>query len=97
MEYRVGTLCLRIRVEHSRSLKDKRRVLRSLKDRLRRRHNIAIAEVAHQDSWQDAVVVAAAVAGSARGVRRVLDSVYETAVHVLGRSLQDAEFDELAF
>ena len=97
MEYRVGTLCLRIRVEHSRSLKDKRRVLRSLKDRLRRRHNIAIAEVAHQDSWQDAVVVVAAVAGSARGIRRVLDSVHENALHVLGRSLQDAEFDELAF
>ena len=97
MEYRVGTLCLRIRVEHSRSLKDKRRVLRSLKDRLRRRHNVAIAEVAHQHSWQDAVVVAAAVAGSARGVRRVLDSVHENAVRVLGRSLQDAEFEELAF
>ena len=97
MEYRVGTLCLRIRVEYSRSLKDKRRVLRSLKDRLRRRHNIAIAEVAHQDSWQDAVVVVAAVAGSARGIRRVLDSVHENAVRVLGRNLQDAEFDELAF
>ena len=97
MEYRVATLCLRIRVEHSRSLKDKRRVLRSLKDRLRRRHNVAVAEVAHQDSWQDAVVVAAAVAGSASGVRRVLDSVHENAVRVLGRSLQDAEYDELAF
>lgn len=97
MEYRVGTLCLRIRVEHSRSLKDKRRVLRSLKDRLRRRHNVAVAEVAHQDSWQDAVVVAAAVAGSARGVRRILDSVHRNAVRVLGRSLQDAEFDEVAF
>ncbi len=96
MEYRVGTLCLRIRVEHSRSLKDKRRVLRSLKDRLKRRHNVAVAEVAYQDSWRDAVVVAAAVASSANGIRRVLDSVHEDAVHVLGRSLQDAAFDDLA-
>jgi uncharacterized protein YlxP (DUF503 family) len=97
MKYRIGTLCLRIRVEHSRSLKDKRRVLRSLKDRLKRRHNVAIAEVAHQDRRREAVVVAAAVASSANGVRRILDSVHKDAVGMLGRSLWSVEFDDSTF
>ena len=49
----------------SRSLKDKRRVVKSLKDRLRGRHNISLAEVDGQDLWQRAVLGIAAV-GSAR-------------------------------
>ncbi|MBI4161098.1 MAG: DUF503 domain-containing protein [Acidobacteria bacterium] len=34
------------------SLKDKRQVLRRLKDRLSGRHNLSIAEIDHQDLWQ---------------------------------------------
>ena len=53
----------------SQSLKDKRMVLRRVKDRLRA-HNVAVAEVAHQDLWQRAglgivtVAVSDDVAGS---------------------------------
>ena len=93
MDYHVGTLALEIRVEYSRSLKDKRMVLRSLRDRLKRRHNISIAEVAYQQSWHDSLVVAAAVAASANGTRRILDSVHEDAERVLGRSLYRADLD----
>ena len=96
MEFLVGTLTLRIRLEHSFSLKDKRQVLRSLKDRLSRRHNVAVSEVAHQDSWRDSVVVAATVATSSVGIRRVLDRVRDDAVRALGRDLADAEIDILA-
>ncbi len=96
MEYHVGTLTLQIRIEHSRSLKDKRQVLRSLKDRLKRRHNLGIAEVGGQDSWQDAIVVMAAVADSAAGVRRILDAAHEDAVRVLGRDLVDVDLQVLA-
>ena len=97
MEYRVATLCLRIRIEDSRSLKDKRRVVRSLKDRLKRRHNVSVAEVGRHDSWKDAVVVATAVSGSARGVRRILDLVHEDALRVLGPRLHDVEFEEVGY
>ncbi len=93
MECQLGTLCLRIRVEHSRSLKDKRQVVRSLKDRLKARHNISLAEVAGQNSRQDCVLVAATVATSPTGARRTLDAVHEDAVAALGRNLTDAEFD----
>lgn len=96
MEYFVGTLTLRIRIEHSRSLKDKRQVLRSLKDRLSTRYNLGIAEVGGQDSWQDATVVMAAVAATDGGVRRILDRAHEDAVRALGRDLIDADFQVLA-
>ena len=94
MEYHVGTLALHIRIEHSRSLKDKRKLLRSLKDRLKRRHNVSVAEVAHHNSWQDSLVVVAAVASSSSGTRRILETVHEKAILILGRSLVYADLDE---
>ncbi len=93
MEYAIGTLSLRIRIEHSGSLKDKRQVLRSLKDRIKRRHNVAVAEVAQQKSWQDSVVVAVTVATTAGQARRVLDAVHHDAVQLLGRDLCEADLD----
>ena len=53
---RVGTLTLRLMVRHDQSLKDKRRVLKSLKDNLRNRFNVSVAEVAGHDSRQQAVL-----------------------------------------
>src|SRR5579883_2856881 len=40
----IGVLTLEIHVEYSHSLKDKRHVVKSLKDRLRERFNVAVAE-----------------------------------------------------
>ena len=50
----VGLLLLDCYIPESQSLKDKRRVLSSLSERLRRQFNIAIAEVEYQDQWQRA-------------------------------------------
>jgi uncharacterized protein YlxP (DUF503 family) len=50
----VGLLLLDCYIPESQSLKDKRRILSSLSERLRRQFNIAIAEVEHQDQWQRA-------------------------------------------
>jgi len=47
----IGVLTLELFFPYSRSLKDKRRILRGFKDRLRR-HNVALAEVDFQDLWQ---------------------------------------------
>ena len=49
----VALLSVELHIPGSRSLKDKRMVLRRLKDRIGT-HNVAIAEVAHQDLWQRA-------------------------------------------
>ncbi|MFZ0592606.1 MAG: DUF503 domain-containing protein, partial [Bryobacteraceae bacterium] len=51
----VAVLTLEIIVEHSHSLKEKRHVVKSLKDRLRQRFNVAVAEIDCLDSWQRSV------------------------------------------
>ena len=48
----VGLCVVEIHLVGSHSLKEKRRVLRHLKDRIRAKFNIAVAEVDHQDLWQ---------------------------------------------
>jgi uncharacterized protein YlxP (DUF503 family) len=50
----VGLLLLDCFMPESQSLKDKRRILSSLSEQLRRQFNIAIAEVEYQDQWQRA-------------------------------------------
>jgi len=57
----VGVCTLVLHLPFSQSLKDKRKVIKSLKDRLRGRHNISLMEVDAQDLWQRAVLGIAAV------------------------------------
>jgi uncharacterized protein YlxP (DUF503 family) len=69
----VGAALVEIHVHGSRSLKEKRGVVRSVSARVRQRFNLAVAEVGGQDTWQRAVIGLSAV-GSDRGtVRSVLD------------------------
>lgn len=82
----IGLLTLELHFPGARSLKDKRQALRSLETRVRNRHNVALAEVEHQDMWQRARVAVvsvntdhahlertlSAVAGEAAGARDVL-------------------------
>ena len=66
----------------SESLKDKRQVLRSLQERLRRQFNVAVAEVEEQDAWQTAVlglVVVSNEAGhAARQIERIVEAIEQT-------------------
>jgi len=48
----IGYLELNIHFPHARSLKDKRQELASLKDRIRQKYNVALAELEFQDVWQ---------------------------------------------
>jgi uncharacterized protein YlxP (DUF503 family) len=73
----IGLLSIELFLPSSRSLKDKRMVLRRLKDRLGSL-NISLAEVAHQDLWQRAGLAIVAVADSDQGVERRLASARDT-------------------
>lgn len=68
----VGLLSVELYVPHARSLKDKRAVLRRVKDRLQPR-NLAIAEVAYQDVWQRAGLAVVAVGSTRVMVERTLE------------------------
>ena len=86
----IGTLTVTIQVPDSESLKDKRQVLRSLKDRLRAKFNVAVAEIDCQDLWQRAVVSAVTVASDRGHAEKVLQSVEDEAASLLGSELTGA-------
>jgi uncharacterized protein len=90
---RVGVLTFELRLEHSHSLKDKRQVVKSLKDRLRARFNVAVAEVGEQEMWQRAIVAAVTVSGDQKAAEEVLQRVEEDAAGILGPMLVRAEVE----
>jgi uncharacterized protein YlxP (DUF503 family) len=64
-----------IRIPASRSLKDRRQVVRSLLDGARRRFQVSAAEVGGQDTWQRATLGFAVVASEARLAEEVIDAI----------------------
>ena len=73
----VGTLEMHLRIDGSYSLKDKRRVLRSLLDQSRRDFLVSIAETADHDLWNVATVGAACVSNDSRHATGVLQKVLD--------------------
>jgi uncharacterized protein YlxP (DUF503 family) len=69
----VGLCTVELFIPESQSLKDKRQVLLSLKDRLREKFNLSVAEVDGQDLWQKAVLGLVCVANEGRYVNQVCD------------------------
>ena len=73
----IALLQFEILIPHSQSLKDKRRVVKSLKDRLHREHLVSIAEVGALDHHKAALLGLACVSASAPYAASVLDRVVE--------------------
>ena len=71
----VGVLQLELSVPGAMSLKEKRRVIKSLKDTLSNKFNISVAEVEDQDEWQFAEIGIAAVGTDTPFVHSVLSTV----------------------
>lgn len=83
----VGVLTLEVRLENSHSLKDKRQVVQGLKDRLRRKYNVSVAEIDWQEAWQRALLAAVTVSADRRVAAQVLESVEREAAELLGGGL----------
>jgi uncharacterized protein len=73
----VGSLRVRLYLRQSRSLKDKRQVVKSIKDRLRQAHNVSVAEIEAQENRQLAVLGIAMVGNEAHHVRTTLEQITE--------------------
>jgi hypothetical protein len=69
----VGVIGWDIQIYEARSLKDKRAVVKSLKQRLRDRLNVSVAETGHHDLWQRSEITACVVATDRRRAESVLD------------------------
>ena len=73
----VGILQIELHVPRAQSLKDRRSVVKSLKDQLRGRFNISVAEVDPTEKWQRATVGIAAVGEDRAYLDAVLAGVTE--------------------
>jgi uncharacterized protein YlxP (DUF503 family) len=91
----IGLLTLELFIPDSHSLKDKRQVLRSLKDRLRGRYNIAVAELDHQDNSQRALVGIVSISSDGAHLEQSLRTVLHEAEEILGRDLAGHEIEFL--
>lgn len=70
----IGVIGWELEISGSQSLKDKRSVVKSLKDRLHDRFNISVAETGRHDLWQRAELTACVVATERRHAESVLES-----------------------
>jgi len=89
----VGVLTIELRVEDSHSLKDKRHVVKSLKDRLRHRFNVAVAEIDGMDTWQWSVIAATTVSADRSHCEQVLRSVELECASQLGAGMVRSEIE----
>jgi uncharacterized protein YlxP (DUF503 family) len=92
----VGVLILELRLEESHSLKDKRHYVKSLKDRLRTKFNVSVAEIDYQDLWQRGLIAVAVVSGDQAHAEQVLQNVEREAAGLLGPLLISATTEWLA-
>ncbi|HEV2112687.1 MAG TPA: DUF503 domain-containing protein [Terriglobales bacterium] len=82
----IAYLTLEVRIEAAHSLKDKRQVVRSLKDRLRAKFNIAVAEIEETDLWQRATLGAVSVSSSRDYLAGLMANVDREAVRIASSS-----------
>lgn len=71
----VGIMLVELYIPHNGSLKGKRQVIKSLKDRIQHRFNVSIAEVGELELWQKATLGVSCVANESGFVHEVMDRV----------------------
>lgn len=71
----IGTAIVELRIPGANSLKDKRRVLKSMLDRTRARFNVSLAEVENQDNWRQATLGLACVTNDGSHAHQCLQAV----------------------
>jgi len=91
----VGLLTLELHLTEAQSLKDKRQVLRSLKDRLRQKFNVPVAELDVEDTWQRSVVGVVTLSNEEQHVEESLQKVLAEADRILGPLLVSHAVDLL--
>jgi uncharacterized protein YlxP (DUF503 family) len=95
----IAYLTLEIRIEGAHSLKDKRQVLRSVKDGLRNHFNVAVAEIDPSQAWQRATVGVVSISDSRDYLEGLMRNVERHAMRVAnnaGGEVTDSFLDFLS-
>jgi len=82
----IAAMTIELRIEHSQSLKDRRQVVRSLKEKLSHGFNISVAELDEAVTWQSATLGVAAISASRDYLSGLMRQV-EDAVHRIANDL----------
>ena len=82
----IAHLTLEIRIETARSLKDKRQVVRAVKDGLRTRFNVSVAEIDPSDAWQRATLGVVSISSSRDYLDGLMRNVERFATRVANNS-----------
>ncbi|MCM8784063.1 MAG: DUF503 domain-containing protein [Candidatus Omnitrophica bacterium] len=85
----IGILEISIKIDASHSLKDKRMVLKSLKDRVRNNFNVAVSEIGAQDNWQISRLCIVSVNSDKRCLNSLLCKILEFVHHISGIEVND--------
>lgn len=91
----VGVCTLHLRLLDSRSLKDKRRTIKSIKDRVRNRFNVSIAEIDSLDNWQWATLGVACVSNDSGFTNSILSNIVDFIDRIDTAELADYEIEIL--
>jgi uncharacterized protein len=94
----IASLTLELRIEAAQSLKDKRQVLRSLKDRLRSSFNVSVAELDPSNLWNQATIGVVAISHSRDYLDGLLKNVERAANRIAnnhGAEITDSFVDFL--
>ncbi|MGA2206635.1 MAG: DUF503 domain-containing protein [Terracidiphilus sp.] len=89
----VALLTLELRIEHAQSLKDRRQVVRSLKDQLKQGFNVSVAELDEAVTWQSATLGVAAISRSRDYLHGLMEEAERAARRMateLGADLADS-------
>ena len=89
----IGVLQFTVEIPHASSLKDKRRVIKGMKDRLRRNFNISIAETDHLDQWTTATLGAVMAGSDVPYINSVLDRLLNTLQTLREATLADHQLE----
>jgi len=85
----IALLTLELRIEGAHSLKDKRQVVRSLKDRLRTHFNVAVAELDQTDLWQRATIGIVGISGSRDYLDGLMQNVERSSLRIANNAGAD--------
>ena len=94
----IAYISLELRIEGSQSLKDRRQVVRSLKDRLRNSFNVSVAEMDPSELWQSATLGLVAISPSRHYLEGMMEQVEAAATRIanqLGAEVTDCFVDFL--
>ena len=93
----IASLTLEISIEHAKSLKDRRQVIRSLKDRLRSSFNVSVAELDSTGLWNRATIGVVSVSDSRDYLDGLMKNVERHALRIANNAGADVTDSFLEF